>query len=111
MRSAMIACAVLGVLAIAWTTADLRRTLDRAVIVSESPFNGRRLDPGTATLPEWTLVPGIGPAVAGRIDVARREGRGGGLDEVSGVGPITLRDAAPYLLHPSRRIEGGAFVR
>lgn len=111
MRSAMIGGVLLGFLAVAWTANDLRLVLDRMVVASKSPVDGRRIDPNTGTLPEWTLIPGIGPAVAGRIDAARRERRGGDLGDVPGVGPITLREAAPHLLHPALRLDGEAFVR
>ena len=99
----MLGCVGLGVLGVVWVAIELRQALDAAVISAGSPIVGRRIDPTTATLPEWTLIPGIGPAVAGRLDQARREGRLDDLAEVPGVGPITLREAAPYLAHPATR--------
>ena len=96
----MLGAVGLGLLGVACVAVDLHQALDASVIAARNPILGRRLDPATATLPEWTLIPGIGPAVAGRIDRARRAGRLGPLGDVPGVGPITLRDAAPYLIHP-----------
>ena len=96
----MLGCVVLGLLGLGWVSLDLHQGLLRTVKATDTPLLGRRIDPATATLPEWTLIPGIGPAVAGRIDRARRAGRLGPLGDVPGVGPITLRDAAPYLIHP-----------
>ncbi|MBC03582.1 MAG: hypothetical protein CMJ34_09820 [Phycisphaerae bacterium] len=97
----MLIFAGLGLLGLVVVAVDLHRSLRSIEAVPESALDGRRLDPGGATLAEWTLVPGIGPSVAGRIDAARRDGRLGPLQSVSGVGPITLREAAPYLVHPS----------
>ena len=103
---AFLSCGLLGLVA---EVVDFRRTLHRLEMVAEHPLVGHRLDPSTATLPEWTLIPGIGPAVAGRIDAARRDGRLDRLRDVSGVGPITLREAAPFLVHPAgRSLVGGA---
>lgn len=62
---------------------------------------GERLDPNTATADELDRLPGVGPALAGRI-VAWRAERGrfrtlADLDSVPGVGPALLRQAAPHL--------------
>ena len=97
----MLGCVGLGLLGVAWVLTSLQQALDDSVIAARNPLIGRRLDPSTTTLPEWTLIPGIGPAVAGRLDEARRDGRLGPLQDVPGVGPITRREAAPYLVHPA----------
>ena len=99
----MLGAVGLGLLGVAWVAVDLHQAFDASVVAARNPILGRRLDPATATLPEWTLIPGIGPAVAGRIDEARRNGRLGPLQDVPGVGPITQREAAPYLAHPAAR--------
>lgn len=62
---------------------------------------GERLDPNTAAEDELDRLPGVGPALAGRI-VAWRAERGrfrslADLDSVPGVGPALLRQAAPHL--------------
>jgi competence protein ComEA len=62
---------------------------------------GERLDPNTAAADELDRLPGVGPALAGRI-VAWRAERGrfrslADLDSVPGVGPALLRQAAPHL--------------
>ncbi|MBW3655756.1 MAG: helix-hairpin-helix domain-containing protein [Gemmatimonadetes bacterium] len=62
---------------------------------------GERLDPNTASADELDRLPGVGPALAGRI-VAWRAERGrfrtlADLDSVPGVGPALLRRAAPHL--------------
>jgi hypothetical protein len=110
-RAVIFLCVIGGLGLIAWIALDLRSSLERAVMISETPFVEHRLNPLTATLPEWTLVPGVGPAVAGRIDAARRSKRFERLEDVPGVGPITLRDAAPHLRHPSSRVSGRGIPR
>lgn len=62
---------------------------------------GERLDPNTAAADELDRLPGVGPALAGRI-VAWRAERGrfrslADLDSVPGVGPALLRQAASHL--------------
>ena len=99
----MLGSVGLGLLGVVWVVADLQRALEASEIAARHPIRGLRLDPSTATLPEWTLVPGLGPSIAGRIDEARRERRLGDLEDVPGIGPITRREAAPYLAHPATR--------
>ena len=105
--------AVLLVGAALWIALDLWSTLVHAVDRIERPADGLRIDPRSATAAEFELIPGIGPATAGRI-VAHRldhgadallvEDEDGGprwrLEVVPGVGPITARRAAPYLERP-----------
>lgn len=106
------AIALLG--AIAWLAIDLRMTLISVRARAEFPGDGLRLDPAVATAAELELIPGIGPATAGRIVMHRLEhgpgsllvvdAEGGprwALDVVPGVGPITARRAAPYLVPAS----------
>jgi hypothetical protein len=59
------------------------------------------LDAASADSAAWTLLPGIGPVLAGRI-IAWREARGGISDpgeliEVSGIGPVVLARIRPLL--------------
>lgn len=60
-----------------------------------------RLDPAEATAAEWSLLPGIGPALADRIVAARREGvdvrSREGLDSVRGIGPATMERLAHHV--------------
>jgi DNA uptake protein ComE-like DNA-binding protein len=59
------------------------------------------IDPDRATAAEWERLPGIGPALAGRIvgDRAANGPFGGpeGLLRVRGIGPRTLDRIRPYL--------------
>jgi hypothetical protein len=103
---------VVGLLAgVIWTVVDLRTTLAAAASRVGQPADGLRIDPITATAAELELIPGIGPATAGRIVAHRLEhgprsliiedSEGAGrwaLDAVPGIGPITTRRAAPYLV-------------
>jgi competence protein ComEA len=62
---------------------------------------GERLDPNRASAAELDRLPGVGPALAGRI-VAEREAGGdfatvAGLTRVSGVGPATLEKLRHHL--------------
>jgi comEA protein len=61
----------------------------------------RKLNLNTATAAELELLPGIGPALAGRIVEHRtRVGRFKSvaeLDDVSGIGPRTLERLAPLV--------------
>ncbi len=99
---------------IAWTAWDLHAALVEAVDRVAEPADGLRIDPARATAAELELVPGIGPATAGRIvqhrlrhgseSLIELDDEGGGhwrLEVVSGIGPITARRAAPYLVHPA----------
>ncbi len=63
-----------------------------------------RVDPNTAGADELQVLPGIGPALAGRI-LADRAANGPyatprDLLRVSGIGPATLRRIEPYLELP-----------
>jgi competence ComEA-like helix-hairpin-helix protein len=62
----------------------------------------RSIDVNRAGAAELETLPGIGPVLAARI-VAERERRGpfrsvDDLRRVSGIGPVTSRKLAPYLL-------------
>ena len=66
-----------------------------------APGEPARLDLNTATAGKLEGIPGIGPALAGRI-LAYRDREGPfrsleDLDDVSGIGPQTLQRLAPYL--------------
>jgi len=92
--------AALGTLAAAYLIAWADRGLvsyDRAVI---RPLR-LELDVNTAPADELAILPGLGPALAGRI-VAHRDTHGpfAGLDallEVPGIGPATLAGLRPHL--------------
>lgn len=60
----------------------------------------RRININTATAAELDLLPGIGPALAGRIiDHRTAHGRFATLDDldaVKGIGPKTIAKLAPY---------------
>jgi len=115
--------AVVLVAAALWIALDLRSTLAHAVDRIDRTADGLRIDPRSATAAEFELIPGIGPATAGRI-VAHRldhgadallvEDEDGGprwrLEVVPGVGPITARRAAAYLERPviAERTTGSA---
>lgn len=91
---------VLGLLAAAYLFAAADRGLvshDRAVI---RPVR-LELDVNTAPADELAILPGLGPALAGRI-VAHRDAHGpfAGLDallDVPGIGPATLAGLRPHL--------------
>lgn len=59
------------------------------------------LDPNTCPADSLELLPGIGPALAGRIVAARAAGlhfaRARDLQEVRGIGPRTVEKLSPYL--------------
>lgn len=83
-----------------------------------------RIDPNTASLAEWSALPGVGQSLAGRI-IAYRFERGGAderggpgatvfrslrdLDAVKGIGPALIRRIEIHLVFPinSREAEGG----
>ena len=83
--------------------------------IPSTPWTPYRIDPAQASAAQWTLVPGIGPAMAGRLEQHRAQGgfdspmiaspdggyRCWDLQAVSGIGPIAARRASPYLLHPA----------
>jgi competence ComEA-like helix-hairpin-helix protein len=64
---------------------------------------GTRLDPNTATAQELEALPGVGPAMAGRIVEAREAGRFSTLDDlrrVKGIGPGVLAKLEPHVTLP-----------
>ena len=74
---------------------------DRARALAAPLGADERIDINRASAAELGRLPGVGPALAGRI-VADRQQRGafGGieaLDRVSGIGPVTLSRLAPHL--------------
>ena len=77
------------------------------------PLRGdERIDPNTAGEEDLDRLPGVGPAVAGRIIQMRRD-RGpfaepGDLLSVPGVGPATLARITPYLEWPTQPSLGGS---
>ncbi|MBB73210.1 MAG: hypothetical protein CMJ75_01720 [Planctomycetaceae bacterium] len=66
-----------------------------------------QVDLDRADWPELTLLPGIGPALAQRIVVSRRnDGRFVDIDallRVKGIGPVRLARMRPYLVDWKRR--------
>jgi DNA uptake protein ComE-like DNA-binding protein len=66
-----------------------------------------RLDPNTAEIPALESLPGIGPALARRIDEARRSGMvfraPADLRRVRGIGPRLVDRLVPYLTFPATR--------
>ena len=103
----------LGMLAMA--VFNSYQNLDWVCVTAVSPWTSHRIDPASASAAEWTLVPGIGPAMSRRLEWHRARGgfesstvanadgvfRPWDLQAVSGIGPIAARRAAPYLLHPA----------
>ena len=77
------------------------------------PLRGdERIDPNTAGEEDLDRLPGVGPAVAGRIVQTRRD-RGpfaepGDLLSVPGLGPATLARITPYLEWPTQLQLGGS---
>ena len=77
---------------------------------------GERIDPNTAGEEDLDRLPGVGPAVAGRI-VKMRQDHGpfaepDDLLSVPGVGPATLARITPYLEWPAQPgPRAGAFAR
>ena len=74
--------------------------------------DGERIDPNSATEEDLDRLPGVGPAVAGRI-VQMRQDRGAftqasDLLSVPGVGPATLARIMPHLALPARARVGAA---
>lgn len=59
------------------------------------------IDPSTAPVESLRLLPGIGPALAARIDQARRDGldlhRAEDLTQVPGIGPRRVESMRPLL--------------
>ncbi|MEE3370705.1 MAG: helix-hairpin-helix domain-containing protein [Planctomycetota bacterium] len=68
-----------------------------------------QVDLDRADWPELTLLPGIGPALAQRIVVSRRnDGRFVDIDallRVKGIGPVRLARMRPYLVDWKRRTD------
>ena len=71
-----------------------------------------RIDPNTAGEEDLDRLPGVGPAVAGRIVQVRQDhgpfAEPGDLLSVPGVGPATLARITPYLEWPIRPQLGGS---
>jgi len=65
-----------------------------------------RLDPNISPADSLTLLPGIGPALAGRIVAARLEGVqfacARDLQAIRGIGPRTVERLEPYLVFTER---------
>ena len=95
---------------IGWDVHDAADRMARTAAAGRTPI---RLAPARTTMPEWMLLPGIGPAIATRLDRHRleaseaiwRDETGWRLDRVRGVGRILQSDVAPDLA-----IGGGAGI-
>src|SRR5690606_2369918 len=85
---------------------------DPSIALARPLGQGERIDADRAGLRELERLPGVGPALAGRI-VADREARGAfggieGLDRVPGIGPAMLARLAPHLTFSGRSAEARA---
>ncbi len=88
-----------------WIGRGLHETSVRMVSNERRGAIPIRVSPATATLPEWTLLPGVGEALAARLDEHRmaasptawRGVDGWRLDRVRGVGPVLQADVAADL--------------
>lgn len=81
--------------------AEFRNESGRGASGPTPPSPSRPLDLNRATEEELRLLPGVGPAIAGRI-LALRERRGGfgsadDLLEVRGIGPATIERLRPLI--------------
>ena len=107
-RSDQVTIAALGVVALVlliacnvyWSTwLGAGVDIDRAARL-EVPF---QVDLDRADWPELTLLPGIGPALAQRIVVSRRdEGRFADIEallRVKGIGPVRLTRVRPFFVN------------
>ena len=83
---------------------------------SEPPSDAARalVDANTASAEELDTVPGIGPAIAGRIVAYRTQngpfGSVADLEAVRGIGPRTLERMSPYLTVTEGDVRGVAAV-
>jgi competence ComEA-like helix-hairpin-helix protein len=80
--------------------------------VAERPLApGERIDPGVAPTEQLQRLPGIGPALAGRIvehrETSGRYSRAEQLLEVSGIGAKTLARIRPHLRFSGKNIRYG----
>ncbi len=89
-----------------------RESLDEAERRSLPLTAGERIDPNTAGEEDLDRLPGVGPAMAGRILEMRRDrGPFAGPQDlllVRGVGPATLARMTPYLEWSAQPRLGGA---
>lgn len=81
----------------AWLSVDLVKSLQVPLHRAASPIQGERFDPRMASVADWTLIPGVGPALARRLHEARPHEGAWTLIEVPGIGPVTARRAASHL--------------
>ena len=94
---------------------ESRGSRDEAQRRSLPLTGGERIDPNTASEEDLDRLPGVGPAVAGRI-VQVRQDRGPfaeprDLLSVPGVGPATLARITPYLEWSTQPRFGDAALR
>lgn len=88
---------VLLLLTAGWLLHTFHESLDATVARATNPFQAERIDPRRASLAEWTLIPGVGPGLGRRLHEAIPHRHAAGLVEVTGIGPVTARNAARHL--------------
>ena len=88
---------VLVVLAAGWLLYVFQDSLDAIATRATTPFQAERIDPRRASLAEWTLIPGVGPGLGRRLHEAIPHRDAASLVEVTGIGPVTARNAARHL--------------
>ena len=95
----------LCVFALVWIAWGVHESSVRYVEAAEAGRSPVRMSPARTSIAEWMLLPGIGSAIATRLDLHRssdpeavwRDATGWRLDRVRGVGRVIQSDVAPDL--------------